>query len=143
MFLPNKFKFKYKRYHRAHLIKKITKFINFPQIKNGSVALKALYFGFLLPRQLTALQQTLSKVLKKKGTVIYFAFPNKSLTAKPTGARMGKGKGKILSTWIFCVLAGFILCEIHTRYIKMAIDVLKIAQKKLPLRTKIILKNKI
>lgn len=142
MFLPNKLKFKYKRYHRAHLIKKVTKFINFPHIKSGSIALKTLHFGFLLPNQLTALHQTLTKVLKKKSSIIYFAFPNQSLSAKPTGARMGKGKGKILSSWIFRVVAGFILCEIHTKYLKLAINILKIAQKKLPLRTKIILNSK-
>lgn len=142
MFLPNKLKFKYKRYHRAHLIKRVTKFINFPHIKSGSIALKTLHFGFLLPNQLTALHQTLTKVLKKKSSIIYFVFPNQSLTAKPTGARMGKGKGKILSAWIFRVVAGFTLCEIHTKYLKLAINILKIAQKKLPLRTKIVLNNK-
>ena len=55
---------------------------------------------------------------------------------------MGKGKGKILSAWIFRVVAGFTLCEIHTKYLKLAINILKIAQKKLPLRTKIVLNNK-
>ena len=74
MFLPNKLKFKYKRYHRAHLIKRVTKFINFPHIKSGSIALKTLHFGFLLPNQLTALHQTLTKVLKKKVQlfILYF-----------------------------------------------------------------------
>lgn len=142
MFLPNKLNFKYKRYHRAHMITKVTKFINFPHIKSGNLALKISKFGFLLPKQLKSFYLTLNKFLKKKGTITFFAFPNSSLTSKPTGARMGKGKGKILSSWVFKVTAGFILCEIHTRFIRSGIKFLKIAQKKLPLVSQIIFNYK-
>ncbi len=138
LFIPNKLNFKYKRYHRAHLIPKITKFINFPHIRAGVLGLKILNFGFLLPNQLKALYYTLNKLLKKKAVIIFFAFPNSSLTSKPTGARMGKGKGKNLSSWIFRTVAGFILCEIHTKFLKLAISALKIAKKKLPICSKIV-----
>ena len=142
IFVPNKLNLKYKRYHRAHVIRRVTKFINFPHVKEGVLGLKILNYGFLLPNQLKTLHQTLNKVLKKKGLIIIFAYPNSSLTSKPTGARMGKGKGKILSSWVFKVYSGFILCEIHTRYIQLAITVLKIVKKKLPLLSKIVLNLK-
>jgi len=142
LFTPNKRNFKYKRYHRAHLLPKITKFINFPYMKNGTIGLKILKFGFLLPKHLKTLYSTLNKALKKKAIILFFAFPNSSLTCKPTGARMGKGKGKSLSSWIFKVTAGFILCEIHTYFLHIAINVLKIAQKKLPLLSKIVINFK-
>lgn len=138
MFLPNKLNFKYKKYHRAHLKLKITKNNYYPLIKNGSLGLKILQFGFLLPKQLKAVYQTINKFLKKKGKIIFFAFPNSSLTTKPTGARMGKGKGKTISAWVFKVPVGFILCEIHTKMIFYAISILKIAQKKLPVLSRII-----
>lgn len=142
LFLPNKLNFKYKRYHRAHLIPKVTKFINFPHIRAGIVGIKILHFGFLLPNQLKSLYFTLNKALKKKGVIRFFAYPNSSLTSKPTGARMGKGKGKNLSSWVYRVLAGFILCEIHTRFLQLAINTLKIAKKKLPIPSKIIINYK-
>jgi len=142
MFTPNKFSFKYKRYHRAHLIPKIAKRINFPHIKSGIIGLKVLTFGFLLPNQLKTLYFTLNKALKKKAVIIISAFPNSSLTSKPTGARMGKGKGKLLSAWIYKIVAGFILCEIHTQFLSLAISTLKIAKKKLPVLSKIVLNYK-
>lgn len=142
MFLPNKLNFKYKRYHRAHLIPKVTKFINFPLLRAGVLGIKILKFGFLLPSQLKSVYFTLNKALKKKGVIKFFAFPNTSLTSKPTGARMGKGKGKNLSTWVYRVLAGFILLEVHTRFLKLAINILKIAKKKLPISSKIVINYK-
>lgn len=139
MFTPNKFKLKYKRYHRPHISQGITKSFLFPSLKRGIIGLKILNFGFLLPNQLQAAYQTLNKLLKKKASICFFAFPNTFLTTKKLGARMGKGKGKVLSTWVFKVTAGFILCEIHTSYIQLALKALKLVQYKLPLASKTIL----
>ena len=52
---------------------------------------------------------------------------------------MGKGKGKLLSNWVFKIRAGYILCEIHTSFITLAVKALKLAKYKLPLLSKIIL----
>lgn len=138
MFIPNTLYKKYKRNHRVHLISKVVRFINFPHLKGGVLALKILNFGFLFPRHLKSFYQTLNKLLKKKSTILIFAFPTGSLTKKPTGARMGKGKGKILSTWVCKIRAGFILCEVHTKFFALAIAALKLVKKKLPISSKII-----
>lgn len=139
MFIPNKSKLKFKNYHRAHIISKVCKSIS-PFLKAGILGLKILKFGFLFPNQLKAFYLTLNKILKKKAIIYIFAFPNGSLTSKSLGARMGKGKGKILSNWVFKVRAGFILCEIHTNFISLAIKALKLVQYKIPLLSKIIIK---
>lgn len=138
MFLPNKSKLKFKNYHRAHVVAKVSKSL-FPFLKNGILGLKILRFGFLFPNQLKAIYFTLNKILKKKGIIYLFAFPTGSLTSKALGARMGKGKGKILSNWVFKVKAGYILCEIHTSFISIALKALKLAQYKIPLLSKIII----
>jgi ribosomal protein L16/L10AE len=52
---------------------------------------------------------------------------------------MGKGKGKLLSNWVFKVRAGYILCEIHTNFIFLAIKALKLVQYKIPLLSKLII----
>ncbi len=138
MFLPNKSQLKFKNYHRAHVIARTSKFSS-PFLKAGVLGLKILNFGFLFPSQLKALYFTLNKILKKKGIIYIFAFPNGSLTSKSLGARMGKGKGKLLSNWVFKIRAGHILCEIHTSFIALAIKALKLAKYKLPLLSKILL----
>jgi large subunit ribosomal protein L16 len=138
MFLPNKSQLKFKNYHRAHLVPRLSKSLS-PFLKAGIIGLKILNFGFLFPNQLKAIYFTLNKILKKKGIIYIFAFPNGSFTSKSLGARMGKGKGKILSKWVFKIKAGFILCEIHTNFIALAIKALTLAQYKIPLCSKIIL----
>lgn len=140
MFLPNKSKLKFKNYHRAHILPRISKSLS-PFLKSGIIGLKILNFGFLFPIQLKTFYLTLNKLLKKKAIIYIFAFPNGSLTSKSLGARMGKGKGKTLSNWVFKVKAGYILCEIHTNFILLATKALKLAQYKIPLMSKIILNN--
>lgn len=127
-----------KRSHRAHIIQKMINPVEFPFLKAGVVGLKLLDFGFLFPKQLQAIFSLLNKLLKKKATIHIYAFPRGSLTTKKAGARMGKGKGKVLSSWVFKALAGFILCEIHTTNVALAIKALKCAQYKLPVASVIV-----
>ena len=137
-FIPKNIKKKYVKYHRAHLFSKITKFTDYPHVRAGVLALKILNFGFLFPKQLRAVFFTLKKLLKKKGIIYLYKTALGSFSKKPTGARMGKGKGKNVSSWVYKVCAGFILCEIHTKFLKLAIIALRLAKKKLPLNSKII-----
>jgi len=46
-------------------------------------------------KQITALRQTVNKIMKKKGKVKINIFPTIQLTKKPLEVRMGKGKGNI------------------------------------------------
>lgn len=73
MFIPNKSKLKFKNYHRAHIISKISKSIS-PFLKAGVLGLKILKFGFLFPNQLKTFYLTLNKILKKKRYYLYFCF---------------------------------------------------------------------
>lgn len=139
MFVPKNFTLKYKRYHRAHIVQNTTKSFLFPSLRSGVIGIKILKFGFLFPKQLQAAYQTLNKILKKKASIYFFAFPNGSLTTKKGGARMGKGKGKVLSSWVFKISAGYILFEIHTSFLQLALKAIKMVQYKLPLSSKIIL----
>lgn len=141
MFTPTITNFKYKRYHRAHILQRQTNSFFFPYLKTGVIGLKILRFGFLFPKQLQAAYQTLNKQLKKKASIHFFAFPKHALTTKKVGARMGKGKGKVLSSWVFRVTAGYILCEIHTSYLQIAIKALCCVQRKFPLPSRIILNS--
>ncbi len=137
MFIPKKIIKKKK--HRAHLLPKITKFIEFPHVKSGVIALKTINFGFIFATQLDSFYQTLNKILKKKAKILIYTYPTGHFTTKPDGARMGKGKGKKITTWVCKICAGFIICEIHTRFFLLAIAALKVVKKKLPISSRICL----
>jgi large subunit ribosomal protein L16 len=66
--------------------------------------------------------------------------PNLPLSKKASETRMGKGKSPIRK-WVAIVRSGIILFEVSGLIYKNIIPLLKIAQKKLSIRTKIIIKN--
>jgi len=50
---------------------------------------------------------------------------------------MGKGKGNV-DHWAFNIKVGFTLCEINTKFYIKAIKALKLAQIRLPIKSKIL-----
>lgn len=135
LFIPNKIK---KKSHRPRLKRRIYKNIVYPSLFPGVIALKALSFNFITPKQLSTVRAVINKSIKKCGKLTFFVFPNVGLSAKPEASRMGKGKGKIES-WAYRIQPGCIICEINTPSIIKSIKALKQAQYKLPIATKIIL----
>ena len=63
-------------------------------------------------------------------------FPDLPITSKPTGVRMGKGKGQV-SHWGARVRGGTVLFEICGVSFNVVIAALKTGGAKLPIRTKI------
>lgn len=133
-FTPNKTK---KKSHRPRLKQRIYKNILYPSLISGVIGLKALFFNFITPKQLSTIRFVINKSIKKCGTLNFFIFPNVGLSAKPEASRMGKGKGKI-DSWAYRIQPGCIICEINTPSIIKSIKALKQAQYKLPIATKII-----
>jgi large subunit ribosomal protein L16 len=107
------------------------------QLNMGSVGLKSLTADRITSKQLEALRQTTSKLVKKAGRVIINAFPSTPVSKKPIEVRMGKGKGNV-DHWVFKIKPGFVLCEIITDKRDIATVALETAQKKLSVQTKII-----
>ena len=104
----------------------------------GSVGLKALSYNSLTSKQIETLRQSINKVVKKTGKIIIKPFPNVPVSKKPIEVRMGKGKGAV-DHWVFKVKPGYILCEIVTDQIEIAVKALVMVKKKLSIKTKIIL----
>jgi len=67
-------------------------------------------------------------------------FPHNQISKKPLEIRMGKGKGNV-DHWVFNVKTGFTICEVKTDFPLKAIKALKLAQIRLPIKTKIFLFN--
>ena len=57
----------------------------------GTYGLKALELGRINSRQIEAGRVALTRTMKRTGKVWIRVFPDKPLTSKPVGVRMGKG----------------------------------------------------
>lgn len=102
----------------------------------GDIGLKAAESGIIHSRQIEAARQAISRKIKRKGKIWIKIFPDLPITSKPTGTRMGKGKGNI-SHWGARVAGGAVLFEIYGVKHAIAAAALRTGGAKLPIRTKI------
>jgi large subunit ribosomal protein L16 len=126
-------KTKYKKTRKGKLVKfefKSNKLIF------GTIGLKASESGIIHYKQIEAARQALVRKIKRKGKVWIRIFPDLPITSKPTGVRMGKGKGQV-SYWGARVRGGTVLFEVCGVNFKTVINALKTGGAKLPIKTKI------
>jgi len=109
-------------------------------ISFGSFALKALEPVWLNSRQIESARQAMTRAMKREGSVWIRVFPDKIITAKPAEVRMGKGKGNP-EYWAAVVEPGRILFECDGVPMQVAIDAMKLAADKLPIKTKFIVRR--
>jgi len=128
---------KYKKYHKGVVYTQTYKNIISSRFLSGSVSLKIQEGGRVSSKQIEAVRFTISKIIKKVGVLRINAFALLPISKKPVETRMGKGKGSV-DHWVFCAQPGFIFCEIITQNKNLASMALKIAQGKLPLKTKVV-----
>jgi large subunit ribosomal protein L16 len=103
----------------------------------GTYGLKAIELGRINSRQIEAGRVALSRTMKRTGKIWIRVFPDKPLTAKPVGVRMGKGKGSV-EEWVMNIKPGRIIFEITGVNEETALRALKLAAAKLPFKTKIV-----
>jgi large subunit ribosomal protein L16 len=105
-------------------------------LKFGTVGLKAAESGIINSRQIEAARQAIARKIKRKGKIWIKIFPDLPITSKPTGVRMGKGKGQ-LSYWGVRVFGGTVLFEVCGVNFNTVFSALKTGGAKLPIKTKI------
>ena len=106
------------------------------KLKFGTIGLKTAESGLLNAKQIEAARQAIARKTKRKSKIWIRIFPDLPITSKPTGTRMGKGKGQI-SHWAARVRGGTVIFEICGTNIDTMIDSLKTGGAKLPIKTKI------
>lgn len=106
------------------------------KLKFGEIGLKAAESGIINYKQIEAARQTISRKTKRKCKIWIKIFTDLPITSKPTGIRMGKGKGQ-LSHWGARVRGGTVLFELCGVNTKNIIEALKSGGSKLPIKTKI------
>ena len=126
-------KIKYKKTKKGKLVK-----LEFKsnKLRFGTVGLKAAEAGILNSRQIEAARQSIARKTKRKAKIWVKIFPDLPITSKPTGIRMGKGKGQ-LSHWGARVRGGTVLFEVCGANDSAIKNALRTAGAKLPVKTKI------
>ena len=103
----------------------------------GTYGLQALEAHWITNRQIEAARIAMTRCMKRGGKVWITIFPDKPITKKPLDTRMGKGKGNP-EEWVAVVKPGRIMFEIDGVSDEVAREALRLAQHKLPIKTKIV-----
>ncbi len=103
----------------------------------GDYGLKALEAHWITNRQIEAARVAMTRYMRRGGRVYITIFPDKPITKKPAETRMGSGKGNP-EEWVAVVKPGRIMFEISGVSEEIAREALRLAQHKLPIKTKIV-----
>jgi large subunit ribosomal protein L16 len=109
-------------------------------ISFGSFALKALEPHWITNRQLESARQSMTRHMKREGSVWIRIFPDKPITKKPAEIRMGKGKGN-LEYYAAVVQPGRIMFEVDGVPMELAKEAMLLAAQKLPIKTKFVVRR--
>ena len=104
---------------------------------NGEYGLQALEAGWITSRQIEAIRRSIVRQMRRRGKYWVRIFPDKPVTAKPAETRMGKGKGSV-DHWVAVVKPGRVIFEVAGVPDDIALEALRSAGYKLPIRTQVI-----
>ena len=128
MLLPKRVK--YRRVHRGRMTGKATRG-NF--VSNGEFGIQA----WITSNQIEAARIAMTRYIKRGGQVWIKIFPDKPVTKKPLGTRMGSGKGAP-EYWVAVVKPGRVLFEIAGVPEETAREAMRLAMHKLPIKCKFV-----
>ena len=107
------------------------------KVTNGSYGLQATEPAWITSRQIEAARIAMTRYIKRGGKVWIKIFPDKPVTAKPAGVRMGKGKGAP-EYWVAVVKPGRVLFEMDGISEEVAREAMRLAMHKLPIKCKFV-----
>ena len=132
MLLPKRVK--YRRVHRGRMTGKATRG-NF--VSNGEFGIQALEPAWITSNQIEAARIAMTRYIKRGGQVWIKIVPDKPVTKKPLGTRMGSGKGAP-EYWVAVVKPGRVLFEIAGVPEETAREAMRLAMHKLPIKCKFV-----
>ena len=103
----------------------------------GDYGLQALEPAWITNRQIESCRIGINRTFKREGKTFIRIFPDKPITSRPAGVRMGKGKGAV-EGWGCVVKPGRIMFEVSQVSEELAMAALRKASMKLPIRCKIV-----
>lgn len=132
MLMPKRVKFR--RMQRGRMTGKATRGNT---VSYGEYGLMALEPGWVKSNQIEAARIAMTRYTKRGGQVWIKIFPDKPVTKKPLGTRMGSGKGAP-EYWVAVVKPGRVLFEIAGVPEETAREAMRLAMHKLPIKCKFV-----
>ena len=109
-------------------------------VQFGDYGLKALDAGWITNRQIEAARIAMTRKIKRGGKVWINVYPDKPVTKKPAETRMGSGKGTP-EGWVAVVKPGRVMFELAGVPEPLAREAMRLAGRKLPIKTKFALRE--
>lgn len=135
MLLPKRVK--YRRVHRGRMTGVATRG---NKITYGDYGLQAMEPGWIKSNQIESARIAMTRYIKRGGKVWIKIFPDKPVTFKPAGTRMGSGKGSP-EYWVAVVKPGRVMFELNGVTEEVAREALRLASHKLPIKTKFVIRE--
>ena len=110
------------------------------RVTDGEYGIQAVTAGLITSNQIEAARIAMTRYIKRGGKVWIKIFPDKPLTAKPIGTRMGKGKGAP-EYWVALVKPGRVMFELAGVPEATAREAMRLAANKLPVKTKFVVRE--
>ena len=107
------------------------------RVTDGEFGLQSLELGLITSNQIEAARVAMTRYIKRGGKVWIKIFPDKPVTAKPAGTRMGSGKGAP-EYWVAVVKPGRVMFEIAGVSEEVAREALRLAANKLSVKCKFV-----
>ena len=108
-------------------------------ISHGEFGIVSMEPCWIRSNQIEAARVALTRYIKRGGKVWIDIFPDKPVSAKPLGVRMGSGQGAT-DYWVAVIKPGRVLFEIAGVAEEVAREELRLASHKLPCNCKIVAK---
>ena len=134
MLIPKRVK--YRKQHRGRMKGRA---MRGNRIAHGTFGLVALEPSWITNRQIEAARIAMTRYIKRGGHVWIQIYPDKPVTAKAAGSRMGSGKGSP-EYWVAVVKPGRVLFEMDGVPEEAAKEAMRLAGNKLPIKTKFVTK---
>lgn len=109
------------------------------KIAYGEYGVVACEPAWIRSNQIEAARVAMTRYIKRGGKVWIKIFPDKPITQKPAGVRMGSGKGAT-EYWVAVVKPGRVMFEIAGVNEATAREALRLGIHKLPIKCKIVSK---
>ena len=134
MLMPKRVK--YRKQQRGSMKGKATRG---NKLHRGEYGIVAMEPAWIKSNQIEAARVAITRHLRREGKVWIDMFPDKPVTSKPIGVRMGSGKGAV-EYWVAVVKPGRVLFEVAGVQEEKAREDLRLAAHKLPIKCKIVSK---
>ena len=122
------------RKHASRLARPDTRGIT---VAFGSFGLKAMSEARLTSNQIESARRVLTRAAGKTAKVWVRVFPDRPVTNKAAGVRMGSGKGDVVG-YVMEVRAGRVIMEVDGAPEAMAREALRKAGTKLPMKVRVV-----